>query len=152
MNAVEIEEAVSHLAMKPFDRENFPFGFLKAFGNKDTTIKKLRSVKNSSNSSDISGGVLQRNNIHIAICTEGDANNTLLALKQSAATIKGKVKIILATDGVDFVAESMGSGETVACTYGDFANHFGFFLSLAGISTTKEIRNNAVDISYDKNS
>ena len=146
MNAVEIEEAVSHLAMKPFDGENFPFDFLKAFGNKDTTIKKLRSVKNSSNSSDISGGVLQRNNIHIAICAEGDANNTLLVLKQSVATTKGKVKIILATDGVDFVAESMGSGETVACTYGDFANHFGFFLSLAGISTTKEIRNNAVDI------
>lgn len=146
MNAVEIEEAVSHLAMKPFEGENFPFDFLRAFGNKDTTIKKLRSVKNSSNSSDISGGVLQRNNIHIAICAEGDANNTLLVLKQSAATIKGKVKIILATDGVDFVAESIGSGETVACTYGDFANHFGFFLSLAGISTTKEIRNNAVDI------
>jgi hypothetical protein len=34
----------------------------------------------------------------------------------------------------------------VACAYGDFANHFGFFLSLAGITTTKEIRNNAVDI------
>jgi len=34
----------------------------------------------------------------------------------------------------------------VACAYGDFANHFGFFLTLTGITTTKEIRNNAVDI------
>ena len=146
MNAVEIEQAVSELALQPFDGNEFPYAFLVAFGNKDTTIKKLRSTKNSSNSSDISGGVLQRSNIHIAVCAEGDANNTLIELKQSPATSKGKVKIILATDGVEFVAEDLNSGETVACAYGDFANHFGFFLSLAGITTTKEIRNNAVDI------
>ncbi|MDA8598228.1 lactate dehydrogenase [Porticoccaceae bacterium] len=146
MNAVEIEEAVSNLALQPFDGDEFPYAFLVAFGNKDTTIKKLRSTKNSSNSSDIGGGVLQRSNIHIAGCAEGDANNTLIELKQSPATSKGKVKIILATDGVEFVAEDLNSGETVACAYGDFANHFGFFLSLAGITTTKEIRNNAVDI------
>ena len=146
MNAVEIEEAVSDLALQPFDGNEFPYAFLVAFGNKDTTIKKLKSTKNSSNSSDISGGVLQRSNIHIAVCAEGDANNTLIELKQSPATLKGKVKIILATDGIEFVAEDLNSGETVACAYGDFANHFGFFLTLAGITTTKEIRNNAVDI------
>lgn len=145
MNALEIEEAVSHLAMQDFDAAEFPFAFLKAFGNKKTTIKKLRSGKNSSNSSDISGGVLQRDNIHIAVCEEA-ANQKLIDLKQSPATIKGKVKIILATDGVEFVAEDLNSGETVACAYSDFANHFGFFLTLAGITTTKEIRNNAVDI------
>jgi len=43
MNAVEIEEAVSNLALRPFDAAEFPFAFLEAFGNKDTTIKKLRS-------------------------------------------------------------------------------------------------------------
>jgi hypothetical protein len=57
MNAVEIEEAVSRLAEAPFDPEEFPFAFLEAFGNKQTTIKRLRS---SSNQSDLSGGVLQR--------------------------------------------------------------------------------------------
>ena len=145
MNAVEIEEAVSHLAMQDFDAAEFPFAFLKAFGNKETTIKKLRSAKNSSNSSDISGGVLQRNNIHIAVC-EDAVNQKLIDLKQSPTTSKGKVKIILATDGVEFVAEDLNTGETVPCAYSDFASHFGFFLTLAGITTTKEIRNNAVDI------
>ncbi|MCY7407769.1 MAG: class I SAM-dependent DNA methyltransferase, partial [Alkalinema sp. CAN_BIN05] len=47
MNAVEIEEAVSRLAGKPFDPEDFPFAFLEAFGNKQTTLKRLKS--NSSN-------------------------------------------------------------------------------------------------------
>ncbi len=67
MNAVEIEEAVSRLAEAPFDPEEFPFAFLEAFGNKQTTIKRLRS---SSNQSDLSGGVLQRNNIHLKVCGE----------------------------------------------------------------------------------
>ena len=39
MNAVEIEEAISALAEQPFDPAEFPYAFLQAFSNKDTTIK-----------------------------------------------------------------------------------------------------------------
>jgi len=53
MNAVEIEEAVSALAAQRFDPDEFPFTFLEAFGNKATTIKRLRS--GSSNKSDQDG-------------------------------------------------------------------------------------------------
>jgi hypothetical protein len=42
MSAVEIERAISELAEKPFDRQEFPFQFLEALGNKDTTLKRLR--------------------------------------------------------------------------------------------------------------
>lgn len=66
MNAVEIEEAISNLAEQAFDAASFPYAFLEAFGNKATTIKRLQS--GSSNASDIEGGVLQRSNIHIAVC------------------------------------------------------------------------------------
>ena len=55
MNAVEIEEAVSQLAEAPFDPEEFPCAFLEAFGNKATTIKKLKSKKGGSNHSDLGG-------------------------------------------------------------------------------------------------
>ncbi len=65
MNAVEIEEAISDLAGHAFDPKEFPYSFLEAFGNKSTTIKRLR--KGNSNKSDIEGGVLQSNNIHIAV-------------------------------------------------------------------------------------
>jgi len=41
-NAVEIEEAISALAEQPFDTQETPFAFLQAFGNKPTTIKRLR--------------------------------------------------------------------------------------------------------------
>ena len=43
LNAVEIEEAISQLADQPFDPKNFPYSFLEAFGNKETTIKRLRA-------------------------------------------------------------------------------------------------------------
>ena len=40
----------------------------------------------------------------------------------------------------------MTSGETVACAYKDFPDHFGFFLPLAGITTVRQISENAFDI------
>jgi hypothetical protein len=143
MNAVEIEEQVSALAEQAYDREEFPFSFLEAFGNKATTIKQLR--KGSSNKSDL-GGVLQRNNIHLKVCTVGDVSKTLAALKASPATAKAKAKFVLATDGYDLEAEDVLTGETIACAYKDFPDHFGFFLPLSGISTVKQIRESSFDI------
>ena len=149
MNAVEIEEAITLLAEQPFDAETFPFAFLEAFGNKETTIKRLKSdVKGSTNASDLKneGAVLQRNNIHILVCPEGETATTLIQLRESPSTAKAKAKFILATDGKYFEAEDLVSGESVACNYENFPDHFGFFLPLAGISTVKQIRDSSFDI------
>jgi len=144
MNAVEIEAAVSELALQPFDADGFPFAFLAAFGNKETTLQRLRS--GNSNKSDVPGGVLQSNNIHIAVCAPGAVGEMLNTLRASPATAKAKAKFILATDGQFLEAEERASGETIACNYPDFPNHFGFFLPLAGISTIKEIKENPIDV------
>ena len=144
MNAVEIEEAISELAAQPFDRAEFPFAFLEAFGRKANTLKQLRA--GTTNASDLPGGVLQRNNIHIATCDPGTVDETLKALRESPKTGAAKAKFILATDGVDLQAEDLVNGESVACAYTDFPNHFGAFLPLAGITTVKQIRENSFDI------
>ncbi len=143
MNAVEIEEAISALAERPFEAGEFPFAFLQAFGNKATTIKRLRS--GASNNSDL-GGVLQRSHIHIKVCPEGEAAATLAALKASPETVRARAKFVLATDGRDFHAEDVNSGDVIVCDYPDFPEHFGFFLPLAGITTVKQIRESAFDI------
>jgi hypothetical protein len=143
MNAVEIEEAISKLAEQPFDPEEFPYLFLQAFGNKETTLKRLR--KGESNKSDL-GGVLQTNNIHIAVAAPGAVTSTLAALKVSPATMRARAKFVLATDGDTFEAEDLTTGETVACAYADFPDHFGFFLPLAGITTVKQVRDSSFDI------
>lgn len=150
MNAVEIEEAISLLAEQEFDPAGFPFAFLEAFGNKKTTIDKLKKEgKGSSNASDIDGGVLQRNHIHMAVCAEGEVSNTLAALKASPATntARNKVKFVLATDGVTLEAEDLTSDvPPIACEYKEFPDHFGFFLPLAGITTVQQIRESSFDI------
>lgn len=78
LNPVEIEQAITDLAEQPFDPATFPFAFLEAFGNKETTLKRLRA--GASNKSDL-GGVLQTNNIHILTCDAGQVPKSLKALR-----------------------------------------------------------------------
>jgi hypothetical protein len=142
LNAVEIEQAITMLAEQPFDAAMFPYAFLEAFGNKPATLKRLQA----NNKSDVDGAVLQYSNIHIAGCPEGTVPDTLCKLRESPATTRQKAKFILATDGEDFQAEELASGEPVVCSFKDFPDHFGFFLPLAGISTVQQVRENAFDI------
>lgn len=143
MNAVEIESAVSALACEPFDPQEFPYAFLRAFGNKETTLKMLRT--GGKNGSDV-GGVLQTRNIHIAVAAADEVPQMLTRLRESPATAKARAMFILATDGVDLEAEDLQGGETLACAFTDLPDHFGFFLALAGITTVRQVRESSFDI------
>jgi len=144
MNPIEIEQAVTALADAPFDASEFPYMFLEAFGNKETTIKKLKS--GTTNASDVENGVLQRNNIHIATAPAGDVDKAFKVLRESPKTASAKAKFILATDGETFAAEELASGQVKSGTFNQLSDSFGFFLSLAGIAAVQEIRNNPFDI------
>ena len=155
MNAVEIEEAVSKLVEEPFNAAEFSYAFLEAFGNKSATLQRLRSVgKNSTNKTDVAGdgihAVLQRNNIHIATCSAGGPDAVAGLLKRlvdSPASSKHKAKFALATDGNTVHAECLNSEDPpLVCEFKELADHFGYFLELAGISTVRQIRENAFDI------
>ena len=143
MNATEIAEAIEILTEQPFDAAEFPYAFLEAFGRKPTEIKRLRS--GNTNKSDL-GGVLQRNHIHIAVAAPGEVTHTLTALRDSPATAKAKAKFILATDGDMLEAQDLTSGDILSCPYPEFAEKFGFFLPLAGITTIPQLRESSFDI------
>lgn len=144
MNAVEIEEAISELAAAPFDAADFPRAFLEAFNNKPTTVKRL--LAGAAKNSDVEGGVLQFKQIHLAVASPGRVREKMDQLRASPKTAAGKVRFILATDGQTLEAEDLAEGDIRVCDYKDFANHFGFFLPLAGITTVKAIKNNPIDI------
>ncbi len=145
MNAVEIEAAVSDLASAPYDAAEFPYQFLAAFDKKETTLKRLR--KGDTNKSDVPGAVLLINNIHLATCLNGETRQTLDQLKASVKTASARAKFIFATDGIYLEAEDVtGAQEPVADFLPNLANHFGFFLPLAGISTVREIKDNPIDV------
>nr|WP_319383508.1 DNA methyltransferase [uncultured Roseibium sp.] len=143
MTPTEMAEAVEELFSAPFHPAEFPYAFLLAFGNKETTIKKLRS--GASNSSDV-GGVLQRNNIHIGIAEPGKTAEMFQRLQDSPKTASAKAKFVLATDGETVEAQDLVRDDPLACTFEKFPDHFGFFLPLAGITTVKEVRESSFDI------
>lgn len=138
MNACEIAEALTELFGAEFDAETFVYAFLRAFGNKDTTIKRLQT--GGTNKSDLDGGVLQGKNIHLAVCAPGEVGATVAALVDSPATRKHAARYMLATDGETVEAEDLKAGEYIACEYGDLPNHFGAFLAMPGIELVAEIK------------
>lgn len=89
---------------------------------------------------------MQTSNIHIKVAPAGKVAETLAELKASPATTKAKAQFVLATDGSDFQAEDLNSGEVIVSDFPNFPDHFGFFLPLAGIPTVKQIRENPFDI------
>lgn len=143
MNAVEIADAITVLTSASYEAAEFPYAFLSAFGRDATTIKRLKS--GNTNESDV-GGVLQVKHIHLATCKAGKTHETLNLLRDSAATRKHKCKFILATDGEVLEAEDLVNGEPLNIKLVTLPEKFGFFLPLAGITTIKAIRENAVDI------
>ena len=142
MNAVEIEEAVAELARQSFDGDDFPFAFLRAFGRRDVELQRLRRA----NASDVPGGVLRRDSLHMAVCAPGATGAALAILRDSPKTAANRVKFILATDGVDMEAEEVATGEVRAFPLTELDRHFGFFLPLAGISAVRHIKDNPIDV------
>jgi hypothetical protein len=144
MNPVEIEQALSDFIEEPFDAIEFAFTFLACFGRKPNELKSLRA--GTTNKSGTEHAVLLRNTIHICVCPHGEVSKHLDMLREAPETTKWKAKLTLSTDGQSVEAENVITGETFACDYRDLADHFGFLLGLAGIATTAEIRNSAIDI------
>ena len=148
MNAVEIADAVTELFAHPFEAAEFPFQFLEAFGNRETTIKRLRS--GNSNASDVPGGVLQKSNIHLAVCAPGEVGATLDALRASPKTATAKAKFILATDGEWLEAENLRNEEAIATRYEEFDENLSFILELGGITAIREIKEQELDVKAAK--
>jgi hypothetical protein len=65
-------------------------------------------------------------------------------LKASPVLSQGQVDSV--TDGDASEAEDLTSGDTDACAYRGFADHFELFRPLAGITTAAQVRESSFDI------
>ena len=144
MKPQEIVEAVAELFEKPYEASEFPFDFLRAFGNNETAIKKLRmgDVKPS----DVPHGVVRSGQIHLATCEPGGVERTLAALRSSPRNGPSKVKFILATDGEWLEAENLRTGDGVATAYAEFDEQLSFILALGGFSSAREVKEQELDV------
>lgn len=144
MNAVEIEEAVAELIQQPYEPVAFITGFMAAYGASAATITRLKG--GDGNTSDLPGGVLWRKWVHFQPAAKGQASNVLDAIEASRKTAQGKVRYAITTDGDEFSARDLKTGEALFCPLPDLENHFGFFLPIAGIDRYEVADENPVDI------
>ena len=144
MNAVEIEEAVAELIQQPYEPVAFITGFMAAYGASATTITRLKG--GDGNTSDLADGILWKKWIHFQPAAEGQASNVLDAIEASRKTAQGKVRYAITTDGTEFAARDLKTGEALFCPLPDLENRFGFFLPIAGIDRYEVADENPVDI------
>ena len=143
MSVIEIEEQIDAIVAKDFNDDDFVFDFMEAFDAPKATVKQLR--QGQQNASDISG-ILWRRNLHYIQSRNGLVRQALEKLQASKETIKQKVRYIVSTDGHEFGARDLKTGETLNCLISELGLHFGFFLPLANIERYKIADENPVDI------
>lgn len=140
----DIEEAVSRVAAPPFDRDAFPFDFIAAYDAPPATVTRIRN--GTQNASDIEGGVLWRQKLHLLICEPGQVESALEQLRTSRATATQRVQFIVATDGVELAARDLKADDTIFCGLHELGDRFGFFLPLAGYSRYRAAEENPIDV------
>lgn len=144
MYIADIEEAVSRIAAAPFVPDAFPFDLIAAYDAPPATITRIRN--GTQNASDLDGGVLWRQKLHMLVCGEGQVADALARLQGSRATTTQKAKFLLATDGVEVAARDIEADDTIFFPFSDIGNRFGFFLPLAGYSRYKAADDNPIDV------
>lgn len=143
MNVIEIEESIDAIVAQGFHPNDFMFDFFAAYGAPKSLIKQLRGGQQDAFGQ---AAVLWRRSVHFQLSGDGQVGLTLNALASHKETERQKVRYIISTDGHDFGARDMKSGETLNCLFDELGVHFGFFLPLAGIERYKIADENPVDI------
>ncbi len=143
MNVIEIEERIDELLARRIKTADFIFEFIEAYGAPKSVIKQLRGGQQDAFGQ---APVLWKRNVHFKIASEGQVGRVLTELASNKETNKQKVRYIISTDGNDFGARDMKSGEMLNCLFDELGVHFGFFLPLAGIERYKIADENPVDI------
>lgn len=146
MNPTEIADALEALASQPFDATEFPYAFAAATGNARATVSKLRQGTRSLNKSTIPGAILMNRKFYFTPADLGGVDTALERIRTDKKTTQHKPAILIATDGVELVAEHPASGDTLRCAFPDLHHHFGFFLPAAGMTRFKAAEENEVDI------
>lgn len=144
MYIADIEQAVSRIAAAPFNFDSFPYDFIAAFDAPPATVTRIRN--GSQNASDIEGGVLWRQKLHLLICARGQVETALEQLQASRATTSQRVQFIAATDGDEFAARDLKADDTIFFRFDELGDRFGFFLPLAGYSRYKAAEENPIDV------
>ena len=129
MNAYQIEKNVIAL-VENFNKEEFIFNLLKAYGISGTSITRLK--KGDFNLSKIEGEVLYKSKMLFKEVESGTLLNTIDELTKDTASLKHNPRFVIVTDYKTVLAKDIRTGLNLDTPILEIHKHFGFFLPWAG--------------------
>ena len=129
MNASQIEKNVIAL-VENFNKEEFVFDLLKAYGISKTSITRLK--KGDFNLSKIDGEVLYKNKMLFKEVESGTLLNTIDELTKDTDSLKHNPRFVIVTDYKTLLAKDIRTGLALDTPILEIHKHFGFFLPWAG--------------------
>ncbi|MFI1743252.1 class I SAM-dependent DNA methyltransferase [Thalassobellus sediminis] len=129
MNASQIEKNVIALVEK-FNKEEFVFDLLKAYGISKTSITRLK--KGDFNLSKIDGEVLYKSKLLFKEVEPGTLLNTIDELTKDTDSLKHNPRFVIVTDYKTLLAKDIRTGLALDTPILEIHKHFGFFLPWAG--------------------
>ena len=129
MNASQIEKNVTTL-VENFNKEEFVFDLLKAYGISKTSITRLK--KGDFNLSKIEGEVLYKSKMLFKEVASGSLLNTIDELTKDTDSLKHNPRFVIVTDYKTVLAKDIRTGLALDTPILEIHKHFGFFLPWAG--------------------
>ncbi|MEP0212114.1 MAG: DNA methyltransferase, partial [Cellulophaga sp.] len=129
MNASQIEKNVTAL-VENFNKEEFVFDLLKAYGISKTSITRLK--KGDFNLSKVEGEVLYKSKMLFKEVATGSLLNTIDELTKEVDSLKHNPRFVIVTDYVTLLAKDTRTGLALDTPILEIHKHFGFFLPWAG--------------------
>lgn len=129
MNAAQIEKNVTEV-VKNFDKDEFVFDLLRAYGISKTSITRLK--KGDFNLSKVPGEVLYKSKMLFKVVEKGSLLHTIDELTKDVDSLKHNPRFVIVTDYKTLLAKDARTGETLDTPISELHKHFGFFLPWAG--------------------
>lgn len=145
VNQAKIFEQLELIA-SDFEREEFIYGFMSAFDFPKATITQVRQG-GARNVAKEAGHVALKNKLYFQPVVEGSDLNVLLETRLSDPSIaKNKIRFVLVTDFIRFLAWDTLSKELLDIELEELHSHYGFFLPLVGIEKAIISSENPADV------
>ncbi|TXD56912.1 class I SAM-dependent DNA methyltransferase [Polaribacter sp. IC066] len=142
MNASQIEKNVTAL-VDNFNKEEFIFDLLKAYGISKTSITRLK--KGDFNLSKVKGEVLYKSKMLFKEVASGNLLNTIDEITKEPASIKHNPRFVIVTDYKTVLAKDIRTGLALDIPILEIHKHFGFFLPWAGQEKYAQTNENYAD-------
>lgn len=142
MTVVEIENNLHNLVAN-FDKENFIFELLLAYGIPKSTIKRLQGSDHDKLTS--YGELVMRKKLFFKVI-DNELHATIDELKSSKEVLKHSPRFIIVTDFQTLLAYDTKTDDSLDTELLNITNHYDFFLPLAGMEKATFTDENPADV------